>query len=399
MNLAAYIKNTTKIIVGVGLAQGIVVLSLPIISRYYSPESFSVYSNFLYYVGIISTIFIFRFDNILISIPFSAKRSFILKYLINVYLFITVLVGIISAYQIAHGKEAKIALILTGAASTSVFQLILGLHISNRAYTRITKLRIMQASVMSLAQLSLSGISGLGLIFGEILSRLCSFISAPKGTKCRLPWYVLWHGRTFLRKSKPHIHAGLYSTLATLVSTASLLSPVLFFTEFSIDAKAAGFFMIAYKIASVPVTLVSRSMAQVFLGDVGRMNANQQAFSHVLRINTFIAAIVGLLLWAASLILDFALGPKWSGASNYVLCLIPLVIGQIILLPLVQIYIIKNKNLELLKWEIGRFAIVHTALVAVIVSGISSSIIIVFMYSSMMLLSYLILLIRLKSIL
>jgi len=403
MNVRAYARKSAQIIFGVGLAQIIALALIPIVTRLYSPLEFSAYSDYLYVTSLAATILVFRFDNTLIPIKLSAKRSLAFTYFVSFYFLAFSVFGLFFLFYFL-GSEASTEgvnafVFLLGSIATAIFQFVMGALVSRSAYKGIISLRMTQAGALGVFQIGFSFIASLhslGLMLGDAFSRLAALALYGR-LLGRVAPMRLWRGYyVFSRVVRPLLGQSAFSTLSTLLSTASLLSPIVFLGSLVDDKSGAALFLLSYKLLAVPVSLISRSMAQVFLGEGQKLGGGEvgKAVKSVLAINGGVALVVCSVVMLVAPWVEPALGKDWSGAASYVRALVPLTFGQMLLLPVVQVYILKNRNQEVLWWEIFRFILVHLSVYVAYLFGVEDSLSLLLVYSFAMGGSYLMLLAR-----
>lgn len=402
MNVRAYARKSAQIIFGVGLAQLIALALIPIVTRLYSPVEFSGYSNYLYVTSLAATILVFRFDNTLIPIKFSAKRSLAFAYFVTFYSWVFVGLCIVFLFYYlsfeASPENVNVLVFVIGAVATAVFQFAMGGFVSQSAYKKINYLRVVQAGALGTFQIGFALVEllhSLGLMLGDALSRLAALVMYRRLLGRTAPMRLLRGFYAFRRVVRPLLGQSAFSTFSTLLSTASLLSPIFFLGLFVEDKAGVALFLLSYKLLAIPVSLISRSMAQVFLGEGQKLGDEVgKAVRSVLVINLAVALLVCAVVLLAAPWVEPALGRDWTGAASYVRALVPLTFGQMLLLPVVQVYILKNRNQEILWWEIFRFTLVHLSVYVAYLVGVEDSLTLILVYSFAMGGAYLMLLAR-----
>lgn len=407
MNIRGYARKSAQVIFGVGLAQLIALALIPIVTRLYSPVEFSTYSTYLYVTSLASTLLIFRFDNILIPIKFSAKRSLVFAYFLTTYFWIFIVffiafVGFSLVFD-ASAQGVNLFVFILGSVATAIFQFVMGALVSKSAYKKISVLRMAQAGALGGGQIAFSFIvilHDLGLMLGDAISRLVALALYGRSLIFSSPSRFIRGFYVFRKVVKPLFAQSAFSTLSTLLSTASLLSPIFFLGLLAEDETSVALFLLSYKLLAVPVSLISRSMAQVFLGEGQKLVGAEvrKAVKKVVAINGSIALLVCTVVMVVAPWVEPALGENWGGTSAYVRALLPLTFGQMVLHPVVQVYILKNKNQEILWWEIIRWISVHLAVIVAYLIGVRDSLFLVLVYSFAMGGAYLMLLIRILRI-
>ena len=269
-------KDVGKLVSGTVIAQIAGILLIPIITRIFGPEIYGVAATFISLVSVIAVIGCMRYE-LAILLPKDDRDAgavFLacllimvcvsLASLLGIWLFGDIIVGLLNA------PALKEYLILVPIAAF-INSLYMALRYWNSRWRRFGT----QATTQVLQSVSASGLKlgfgGLGyvnagsLIIGEIIGNgLGTLVLLYQAVRCDLS--AVWSNcslssiRTQIIRYKkfPLIDSG-----STLLNTVSWQLPVFMLTGF-FSSTVAGLYALGFQMLQMPMSLVGRSIGQVF---------------------------------------------------------------------------------------------------------------------------------------
>lgn len=373
----SFIRNVITLMSGTVLAQGLVVVCTPILTRIYSPEDFGLLTVFMAVTSIISVISCGRYElgivlpeedsagaNLLILSIFITLMSTVLTIIVVIlicYLPFSIIVGIKKncALWIWY---VPISLLVTG-----IFQALNYWATRKKQFGRLAMRQVTQSVTMILVQIAIGLFivakgKGLiiGLITGQIMATVLMFIQTWKEDghfitqTCR---YSVMKDMAYQYKKFP-----LYTIWASLLNTLSPQLPVFFLSAISLSA--AGYFGLATRVVGLPMSLVGSSVSQVFFADASEQL--KQYGNCVLIFKATVKRLFGVCLLFLALVIGVSFfmgsifGSQWTNAGVVLLLLIPLFFVRFLSSPVSSIfYISQRQDLDLAVTSL--FAIIPVA--------------------------------------
>ncbi|MDN5556454.1 MAG: oligosaccharide flippase family protein, partial [Acinetobacter sp.] len=272
-----FLKAVSILVGGTVFAQGIAVISLPILTRIYSPKDFSLFAVYASLLMILSVASCLRFE---IAIPIPKEDSeatdLILLALISNF-FISILIGLIiwlfhtDIIMLLNQPDFSklIWLVPIGVFFAGIYNALQYWATRKKNFNLIAKTRVVQ-SVSGVSIQIIMGITGfltIGLIIGQIVK-----VSAGIRRLANNFWYDSFQyvKNIEFKKLKDTFKGNdqfpKYSTFEALANTASIQLPVIIIAALSIGSEA-GYLMLAMQIMAIPMKLIGGAVSQVYLAN------------------------------------------------------------------------------------------------------------------------------------
>ena len=398
---------------GTAVAQLIGIVTLPIITRLYTPSDMGVlaaYSSILAIFGVGATL---RYE-FAFTLPRENDDTFNLFGLCLILLCLTtagfaliLLFGrdlLINAFDLGP-IEQYIWFLLIGFFGMGLYTTLNYWAVRQRDYGRITYTKINQGAGGSVCKIFLGLLfSGpVGLIIGHIVSQVAGIT-----TLARAMWKKERHSLKAISWSRMKSVAKEYKSFpvfafpASIVNTMSLQLPPLMLLALY-DSEVVGFYALANTLVVLPGSLISGSMGQAYLGEASKMVRERSQELRSLYVRTlkhlFIIAVplIGIPALFAPFIVPFIFGEAWTEAGWYCWPLALLVIVAFVVSPTswLEIY---DRNKWVLIWDISRVGSILCGFYIGVLLELSS-LVVILIYSLIMLSMYLIyILMNLKAI-
>jgi O-antigen/teichoic acid export membrane protein len=334
-----FIENVAIMISGKTLASAIGFFALPIVARLFSPSDFGVAAIFVSATGIVSSTASLRYGAALVLPRENFEALTLMAFTYRILFFVcVVLLMLIGAYEATGLKWAPLEML-----GYWLWLLPLAVFFSNSIgiqenwLTRVKAFKITTASlavgniITSGARIAIGAISGssvYGLITGYFFGLIVRTIMQQALSK--IGWRNAFQSidrETFRNIARQYSDFPKLNAPAGLLFSLGQQIPVIFLGVIFSPA-IAGFYAMADRIFSIPLSIVATSMRQVFLqraASVVRRNTNlRKAFLFT----TCGLALLGALPFAGfwlfgQVLLTWALGDQWSEAGTYVEILSP----------------------------------------------------------------------------
>lgn len=323
-----YLKSIGIILTGGAAAQLIALLSLPILSRLYTPENFGLYASYIALISILTIIATLRFD-FAIQIAKSNKEIDILKTIIIISTFIVACI-IFSALFINNLKSigyfnnllsnvSKSLIILT-LFSTTIITFSISESIWHKRFIEISKVRVFQSLLLSILCFVFSFYDELGLIYSYIIANV---IAASYFVVKKRFVFIKYRARLKLIFGK-YSKFPKYSVPSDIFNSFSNIAMPLIIT-FAFSPKIAGLYFMAEKIVKSPLGVLYQSISSVYTEKAGKLYNNKEIKDLISLTNytqTKISLVLAPLLVIASIIAPYLFetlfGEDWVTAGELV---------------------------------------------------------------------------------
>lgn len=357
-----FLKSVGILIGGTAFAQALTILALPLLTRLYTPEEFSVFAVYASIVGIISVAACLRID---IAIPLPEKDEDAANLLATALVSSAAISGIIMGIVLLF-PEKIITLINQDNLQPYLFLLPLGIWVASsfsalqlwasrkKKFKTIAKVKIKQTGGGLLTQVSCGwlGITPLGLILGHIIISGAGIFNLAKDT--------LKHDRSALksisladmkRTLRDHKNYPKYSVLESLANSGSIQLPIIIISAISFGPDA-GFLMLASRVMLAPLTLIGGAVSQVYLSCAPqelRSGTLSQFTANI--INGLIRSGVGPIIFAGILLPIFfplIFGKSWQRAGDLILWMTPWFVMQLLVSPIsMTLHVVQKQGIAL----------------------------------------------------
>ncbi len=363
---------------GTGLGQLIVVLATPVLTRIYEPAEFGVLTVFVSIMGLMIVVSALRYE-IAIPLPASPVAAINLTALSSLIVVgMSILSGVILFFfGAALAQRLSVPQLIpylwffpVGLLTGGLFQTLSYWHIRQRQFKRLTQAKVGQSTGMVGGQLLMGGLKfgAVGLVGGYVLGRIVA--------GGQLLYSMIRDSRTLfgdihfsnIKKSASRYRRfPLISSWSALLNQGGLQAAPLLLAAFY-GVQVAGWFGLAQRVAGIPLTLIGRSVSQVYLGEASRLhNENPAAMRRLfLRTASKLFLYVGIPLMIGGLIapwiFGFIFGEQWRISGWYIVALLPMFLGQMVVTPLSQtLNILERQDLQLI-WDFFRILVVASAI-------------------------------------
>ncbi len=320
---------------GTAVAQIVGIISMPIITRLYTPSDFgvlAVYSSLLAIIGITGTVS-YHFAYTLPEKDEDAANIF------GLCLVILLITTAMFAFILCFGAEFLIETFDLGTIGPYLWFLLVGFFgmgfytilnhwaIRHRDYKRITYTKINQSAGDTATKILFGVLSfgPMGLIIGHIISQIAGI-----GTLLR----------AMLRKDMKNLRAisfrGMKNVAQIYRSFPAFHFPATFFNTMALsippiillaiyDAQIAGFYLLAHTIIAQPGAFISKSMGQAYTGEASKMVREKSLelrslYVRTLRHLSMVAVpLIGIPALCAPFLFPIIFGAVWVDAGWYCL--------------------------------------------------------------------------------
>lgn len=361
-----FLKAVSVLVGGTAFAQVIGFICLPILTRLYTPEDYSILGVYVAIVAILSVVTCLRFD---IAIPIPSDNNegrnilylalisnIIFSIIISIVLFF--IYPFISNFKIIKELSIWIYLIPIGVFLTGLYSALQFWATRNKQFKVIAQTRITQAVFGNATSMGfgfyLFGFAG--LILGQLLSYSGGLLKLARNFfNDRGEYKDLKLKENFIKyKDFPK-----YSTLEGLANTSAIQLPLIIIATFLIGPEV-GYLMLAMKVLGIPMGLVGSAISQVYVSEATEYYKDKKIFTYTKKIVFKICKITLIpflfLMILSPYVFPYIFGKGWSSLGFYVMAMIPWYFMQILASPIsMSLHIISEQKLALLIQFLGFF--------------------------------------------
>lgn len=358
----SFIRNVGILTSGTVAAQAVMVLALPILTRLYAPEDFSLLAVYAAILGIVTAVACLRY-NIAIPIPTDdADGMALLAVSLLAALACAALVAlpVLMAPQLITGALGQPALapylwmLPVGIFFAAAYDALQYWASRRKQFSVITYTRMTRAVGGAGSQLGIGYVSPspFGLIFGHMLYSGLGIVGLVanllRDSRAALRGISAGRMATLARR---HYRFPAYSVPEALLNTSSMELPVILIAAVAVGPEA-GFLMLAMRVMGMPMALIGSSVAQVYLAEA-RAKLNAGTLSDFTRATMWTLFKTGAPVLLAVGILSPAIfpilfGSEWERAGWLVMWMTPWFILQFVASPVSMVLHVLDKQLAAL---------------------------------------------------
>jgi len=344
---SSFVKRVGVLVGGTAIAQLVAISALPILTRLYTPESFSALAVYSSVLAMLSVVACLRFE-IAIPLPHSDRTAASLCVLSMFSVIITsLIVGLFvivipEVFNFVTGNKISqhLWLIPLGVLAVGMYNALQYWCTRKKKFGLISKTRITQSisgtSVKVGVGYFLNGMPA-GLLIGQLIAGGMGSFS--------LGIHLLKHDWQLFKSLKlNYLKAAFkrfdkfpkYSTLEAFANAGSIQIPIILIAYYAVGAEA-GYLMIAMQLLSAPMGLIGAAVAQVYLSEgAEQFNKNElKQFTYKTILNLAKVAFLPLLLiaLASPIFIPYVLGEQWQRTGVLITWMAPWFFMQFITSP------------------------------------------------------------------
>lgn len=343
-------KDILQLVSGTLIAQVIILLAMPILTRVYTPAQFGVYAISIGFLSIASPFSTLRYETailikeknynifslVLLSFCIILFSSAVMLFFLSVFP-----VSIVTKEEYTHLKYIFLLIFMCAGA----VEVLTVWHLRNKRYSTITIGKVIQALAVVGFQIGLYKIlGGLGLIYGYMIGLLLSAF-----------YYVVmlllydWHGlkilesmQTIRRSAIVNKNFPLYSVWSSLLNTLGNQLPILLFGRLS-GVEVSGLYDVTRRYTRAPLSLVGQSIFRVVSQRIGILEDSPKEAAKILSTvfyKMLSYSIVPFIVVVASFqyLFSFMFGEQWYESGIYAQIIAPWMFSIFISWPLTSAY-------------------------------------------------------------
>ncbi|WP_447406630.1 type 8 capsular polysaccharide synthesis protein Cap8K [Staphylococcus aureus] len=355
MRLNKFIGDSFLMILSSGIAQVILIITTPIITRLYSPAEFGEFTIFSNIAMILIPIINARYDLLIVnakndrSANILSQISFLISLLI---LLILIPIFAISAWLYPNFKLDFIFIIimLFLVSLTNIFTNYLN---KERKYKVLSLINVFRAVSMALLQIifGLLSLGSLGLIIGFSLSYITGITLGYKTFKKH--FNIVRNKEETKALFLENKNQLVYSTPSILLNSLSF-SVVVFFIGILYTNTEVGIYGMAIRVLGIPVTIISLGLSKIFMQQANDYYIERGNFRNLLLKFSSTLVIVSIILYVplylfSEELVNILLGHSWVDAITVIKIVIPLFVIRLIVSTVsLSVIVLQKQQLELI---------------------------------------------------
>ncbi|WP_077452907.1 type 8 capsular polysaccharide synthesis protein Cap8K [Staphylococcus aureus] len=355
MRLNKFIGDSFLMILSSGIAQVILIITTPIITRLYSPTEFGEFTIFSNIAMILIPIINARYDLLIVntkndrSANILSQISFLISLLI---LLILIPIFAISAWLYPNFilDFIFIIIMLFLVSLTNIFTNYLN---KERKYKVLSLINVFRAGSMALLQIifGLLALGSLGLIIGFSLSYIAGITLGYKTFKKHFNIVRdKEETKALFLENKNQL---VYSTPSILLNSLSF-SVVVFFIGILYTNTEVGIYGMAIRVLGIPVIIISLGLSKIFMQQANDYYIEHGNFRNLLLKFSSILVIVSIILYVplylfSEELVNILLGHSWVDAITVIKIVIPLFVIRLIVSTVsLSVIVLQKQQLELI---------------------------------------------------
>ncbi|HDC8403100.1 TPA: type 8 capsular polysaccharide synthesis protein Cap8K [Staphylococcus aureus] len=355
MRLNKFIGDSFLMILSSGIAQVILIITTPIITRLYSPAEFGEFTIFSNIAMILIPIINARYDLLIVnakndrSANILSQISFLISLLI---LLILIPIFAISAWLYPNFilDFIFIIIMLFLVSLTNIFTNYLN---KERKYKVLSLINVFRAGSMALLQIifGLLSLGSLGLIIGFSLSYITGITLEYKTFKKH--FNIVRNKEETKALFLENKNQLVYSTPSILLNSLSF-SVVVFFIGILYTNTEVGIYGMAIRVLGIPVTIISLGLSKIFMQQANDYYIERGNFRNLLLKFSSTLVIVSIILYVplylfSEELVNILLGHSWVDAITVIKIVIPLFVIRLIVSTVsLSVIVLQKQQLELI---------------------------------------------------
>ncbi|MCV9996505.1 oligosaccharide flippase family protein [Paeniglutamicibacter sp. ZC-3] len=355
---------------GTVIGQVVSLLTMPIITRLYSPGDYGVLGIYSSIVIVLGSVAGSKFDSAILLPPHTASGEktvrglFRLSVVSSVAVSVVLLVVIIFFHYFwGEGPFSSLGswifLVPLGVLLTSVSAALSAVATREGAYKQLGILSPVQKISSGGVQIAggFAGAGVAGLIAGAIAQPVATIGLLIKGrwrfvaTSLRRPS----EQREILRLASEYRDFPLVSAPTVLLNTLAWNSQVLVLA-WLYTPDDVGFYSLAMGVVGLPLNIILSAVSQVYLRESAARKSDRTATKRLfvqLLIGLFVVSIpvFGILALASQVLIEPLFGSEWAAAGLIALSLLPLLWGRFMATTLTTTFTVYRRQVWLLWWQ------------------------------------------------
>jgi O-antigen/teichoic acid export membrane protein len=374
---SAVFRGMATLALGSGLARVIGIVSIPILTRLYTPEDFGVMAVFVALVAILAPLLTLRY---VLALPLPRHDGLAMN-LMALSAGLMLIIGTLLAIGLALFAEPVLALmsmevlapwwwlIVLALIGSGTYEMLSLWATRRRAYKAIARTQVTQSAAGAMVKIGFGafGAGPIGLLVGQVVAQSggIGMLLRQFRNELRANWRHVRRSR-LERVAIRHRGFPIYRLPSQFLLVFSQQAPLLLVAVF-FDAATAGQFALALAVVAAPVGLFSGSIAKAYFAEIAQMAARPSALLQLSKsVFKRVAMISVPLTIGVAILSPFAFpwifGGEWQLAgllaAILAISIIPNFLGQTI----IQSLTVTSRNHVFFFYNVSRALVVVVSL-------------------------------------
>lgn len=350
------LRHVSFVAGGTVVAQILNVVTLPVLSRIYSPADFGVMAVYSSVIAILAEISGLRYH---LAIPLPKQKRYahalvILSFALQIIVVALLTIGLLMGGDFILKKLSMEVLIPyklllpIGLFFIGLYNIVSQWAIRESLFGTLGRTKVTQSVCGAFSKIALGilGIKPLGLLIGTIVGQ--------GGGISTLLWRI-YKKDGIPKRQRANIYRALlkyrkfpmYSTLFGILNTIGVNMPQLFLSSY-FNVEVTGLYSMASALLHIPSVFIGQALGQVFLqrASVAAHSGNLKRLAFSVYVIIFKIGFFPILFISvfAPLVFSIVLGAKWAGASEYTILLAPWLAVAFVFSPMSMLYAVQDRQ-------------------------------------------------------
>lgn len=331
-----FLRNILVLVSGTGLGVAMVLASMPVLSRLYSPDLFGALAVFTAVLSVLLTCSSLCYE---MAVPLAEDDDIAQDALALSLLLLAAFTLLVAAFVALFGERMVgvlncrllgpyLWLLPPGVLGGGTYQILTFWALRKEAFGQIACTRVSQGGATVLAQVSLGWLNGslLGLLLGDLLGRVAGVgmlfrFARQYHRSTRISW------RRLRFVAVRYVRFPRFNVAASLLTAISTNIPVLVLSRY-FGPLVAGLYALTYRVLRAPMVLLGQAAGQAFFARAASLSREREQLCQLTERTAIALMTLGLPVFTF-LMLDgpnaFAavFGERWRVAGSYAQLLSP----------------------------------------------------------------------------
>lgn len=374
------VRGTTTLILGTGVAKAIALITMPVLTRIYTPEDFGRLSVFVSVSTVLGSILTLRYV-VAIPIPVSPIRARTLLLLNTVLVIALSAISAITVFSLLsrYGGAAVLQhmdsfwvqnlwIIFAGAFGFASYEVVTMWATREKRYSAISASQVWQSFTGTAVKIAagLAFPSSLSLVVGQAVQQSGGLFSlfGSYSRAMRSALRSLNFGQ-ITGVARRYLEFPAYKLPSHFIYALSAQAPILF-SSYAWGAATTGQLGLAFQAIALPLALISQNASKVYYSELAALGRSD--YQAALRLTNYLALrlfAVGMLISAAlflgaPFIFELAFGQTWRESGDFARALAVYIPFQFVASSLIMAYNIHGSQRRVLLVHFVRAALIAT---------------------------------------
>ncbi|SDB12171.1 Membrane protein involved in the export of O-antigen and teichoic acid [Pseudidiomarina indica] len=346
------LKGMLILLVGAGIARIIGLMSIPILTRIYSPEDYGVLALYTSIVTVLAPFMTLRYvlalplpNNGLLALGLRAlclKLIFLASIIFSIvlYLFGEPILVWLNMEQLVDWRW----LIVLGASGVALYELSTLWATRYKFYKKLARAQFVQSLVLNSSQiiLGLFSIKPLGMLIGHFASQVAGVLSLTKTSQNNLnisAKKLSWKKKLLIAK---YYQGFVWFRLPShVLMVFSIQAPVMMMVIL-FGTESTGQFSLAMLALSLPISIMGSAMSKAYYAEIASLGKNNIDIIYAITLSVqkklFYVGIpsAAIVYFISESLFGFLFGAEWAMAGKFASILAPFVLFQFTSSPLME---------------------------------------------------------------